>query len=1638
MKLPYKIMLVIGLLCAVVSFGIRVDAASPSEAEYVLSADGEEYVLEAYGNTGLTPILRTGKISDVFEILNLEKNAEKRVVLRDISVKENIDLDGGRYILTGRLRMNNGVISIHSGSVVIENADFDLSESSHVRHKNGSLVLKSGSISSENEALIMDYSSGACFEMPGGEIRSEHSEYAVGVYLGKAHISGGKIISGGDFAVYSESSLILTGAPIFEGAAFGIGTSLPITLSEGEDIFSGNLSVKYERDFEKGNIYPVFYRAREASLFGISLFDKNETEQNVKYFETHPSVSEKRFVAVYLPHTVNYYHGGILLETCEVLSGMKVDRLSPDDIAGYSFSGWGSDKNGGELFDFEKGITEDVTLYSRYSLKAPEFILNSFSATYKNDVYEVGFESISHPLIESALITYEWYKNGEKINAAGEAVSLRYVSDSGVYKCKLLFSYGNDVSEVVTPEVEFIINKAQINVPVIPQKSYTGAYLTPDVYSTYLYTVSDCQALKVGAYPVLFTLTDKENYEFERGVDRVFRDFIITKAENYFTEELKVANIYEGEIPNPRASTRFGEIEYLFSSEIDGEYTTKIPNLAGKYYCVARVSECEDYFSLQSEPYEFLIKEEAIVNLSLNTPPAKTVYRAFDSFLSDGLFLLATYNSGKTEVIGADKYEISYQKSNTLRYGDNAVIASFSGMKILVPITVLKAQYDISGISFSDCEFVYSGEYQAPDLKGNLPIGIDGIPLLYKIVGGGRDSGEYRAVLTFFSESSDYEIPSELSVGVKILPYEVAPVFIGTDFVYDGELKAPLAYYVDIGGRKVILSVEGAASLAGEYEAKVTAADKNYKLLSDTVSFKIAKADYDFSGVFWTCDSFVYDSEEKGVFIEGLPSGVRVIGYSNHKNSLAGKYTASVSLSYDTLNYNPPPTLFHEWEIKKADYELDSFYFENSKNVYDGKTHYPDLVGTLPTGLDGIGLEYSFSGGAKNVSEGRVAVEVSFKTESKNYNVPESVIAYVEIEPVGIYVSWENEVFVYNTYTSCPSAYSSLTAIEVLGGAKNAGNYVATALSVDSNYYVLNSTFNFSIEKAENYWLSRLDIKDAFEGYDLVPTAKALAGITEFRYTDKDGNLLEKVPSVPGEYYVFAVSAGNENYKEIKSERILFEIIALVPTDVEIELFKKEFFAFEKLSAQDLSVSVSFNDGTKRKIAYGDFEIIYKNADSLRFSDSDVKISVLGIEKVLRVSVLKANYDMKSVYWENTSHIYDGKEKKITLCGLPGGVYVLEYIGGVGISAGTYEASAILMYDAENYNPPSVPEGALVIEKAVVPLPKIENLIYCGENQLPEIENSKIYEIMASAEKNAGEYYLTLKILDTDNYRFDTGEDTAILGYKILPKEITLILSGVDKYLFSSPKQPTYTVEGEIYDGDELNLIFSYKDGVVVCTSQNPNYTVLTEGGKIIKHNSISKEGVLVLFFILLLVILVFLAVWIIIRKRSEIYNYLLLIKYKSTAKDKGTGPKPWMEEKYEIKSSGEALDASMSVDRERADSLISDALAKELVRRESVKIYTNGNKKGIINIDTINENFQSGDKVDVNKLKEMSLIPYDTAYIKVLARGMIDKPLFVFANDFSLSAVKMIALTGGEANRCITVRKQGNKDKKIEKSIEK
>ena len=117
-----------------------------------------------------------------------------------------------------------------------------------------------------------------------------------------------------------------------------------------------------------------------------------------------------------------------------------------------------------------------------------------------------------------------------------------------------------------------------------------------------------------------------------------------------------------------------------------------------------------------------------------------------------------------------------------------------------------------------------------------------------------------------------------------------------------------------------------------------------------------------------------------------------------------------------------------------------------------------------------------------------------------------------------------------------------------------------------------------------------------------------------------------------------------------------------------------------------------------------------------------------------------------------------------------------------------------------------------------------------------------------------------------------------------------------------------------------------------------------------------------------------------------------------------------------------------LSTTAEAADALITDALARELISEEERTVITRGTRHSIVNVDTLSDSFCAGERVDINRLKEKTLVASDAGYLKVLARGSIDKPLSVYADDFSLQAVKMIALTGGEAIRARTVEREEKK----------
>ncbi len=95
----------------------------------------------------------------------------------------------------------------------------------------------------------------------------------------------------------------------------------------------------------------------------------------------------------------------------------------------------------------------------------------------------------------------------------------------------------------------------------------------------------------------------------------------------------------------------------------------------------------------------------------------------------------------------------------------------------------------------------------------------------------------------------------------------------------------------------------------------------------------------------------------------------------------------------------------------------------------------------------------------------------------------------------------------------------------------------------------------------------------------------------------------------------------------------------------------------------------------------------------------------------------------------------------------------------------------------------------------------------------------------------------------------------------------------------------------------------------------------------------------------------------------------------------------------------------------------IADEAAEKVLEKKGSQINRNGVvKKAIVNVDTLSQNYSAGESVTIESLIEKGIVPSGTNYVKVLARGLIDKPLHVHADDYSMDAVKMIVATGGVA----------------------
>ena len=650
---------------------------------------------------------------------------------------------------------------------------------------------------------------------------------------------------------------------------------------------------------------------------------------------------------------------------------------------------------------------------------------------------------------------------------------------------------------------------------------------------------------------------------------------------------------------------------------------------------------------------------------------------------------------------------------------------------------------------------------------------------------------------------------------------------------------------------------------------------------------------------------------------------------------------------------------------------------------------------------------------------------------------------------------------IYSGYRQYPKVYETAEyAVAENGGALEAGTYTvvlslkdkentAFALSADTVASADGSEVRvpYEVERAENFFSSPPSVPPCYEGAAVSPSAFARFGEVRYRYySDAEGLCPIDVPTAGGKYYLQAFVEGSSSVYPLVSALLPFEILPLTVTALRLQSppSRLSYTAFEALELSGAVLLATMADGSVRRVPTEEISVTYPvGGDCLLAADTHAVLSYGGARLPLPLSVRRAPLSFSCVIWSSDGWVYDGVEREITLSGLPAAVSVSGYKNHRITDAGAHAVSALLSFDRENYEGPASLLHTVLVERQRVPLPALSPAVYNGTLQSPPAVTSPLYEAVLPRALHAGKYAVSLRLYDPKNYAFEGVEgESAAVPFEILPMPLSVVIESVTLRLGESFTLPPYrVVAGAPLATDDIGFAAKESGGKVTYSFENTDYLVTYEGGEVERIWRLPPPIEAAVFLGLCTAVLLVLAVLCLIllfrraaricprpQKSETPCTYPLFSADQPRPPEdreyrvEEQAPPPCVSDPLPEQSEEEAPKAGTveAVDAITADALITDALAEALMMAEEREIVTEGTRRGTVNVDTLSAAFAAGETVDINRLKEKKLLARDIGYYKVLARGSINKPLTVYADDFSLGAIKMIAATGG---RTLTVK---------------
>ena len=177
---------------------------------------------------------------------------------------------------------------------------------------------------------------------------------------------------------------------------------------------------------------------------------------------------------------------------------------------------------------------------------------------------------------------------------------------------------------------------------------------------------------------------------------------------------------------------------------------------------------------------------------------------------------------------------------------------------------------------------------------------------------------------------------------------------------------------------------------------------------------------------------------------------------------------------------------------------------------------------------------------------------------AENYDI-EFVAGELTVEPKVVSIAWgEQTVFVYNGSEQIPTATAEgllegdNCELTVTGAAKNAGNYTATVTGLSNLNYKMRASDtkqDFEILKADPTMIKAPvaveNLVYSGKAQTLVTAGDAKNGVMVYKLEGED-SYTDVLPSATevGEYTVFFMVQGNENYNDLKAQTLTATITA--------------------------------------------------------------------------------------------------------------------------------------------------------------------------------------------------------------------------------------------------------------------------------------------------------------------------------------------------------------------------------------------------------------------------------------------------------------------------------------------------------------